>query len=203
MGYILPGLDSIRTAVLAANLWRCSKMNNKRVVVLTITLMLIGSVAAFALSDTAFHTISLQVNEVVLIDLDDASPMILSTNTPANGGEDVLGDTDTRLLQYTSLVSAGTTRKITANWGGGDSAPAGTVLKLEATNVQAGCGSADAQITVTAVAQDLVSTIGSCATGIGANGTEITYTCEITDVTALVVGGGTGVTITYTLTDEA
>ena len=180
------------------------KMKIARIFVLIISLVLIGSAGVFALSDTASHDVTMQVNEIALIDLNDATVIVLSTNAPANGGETVLGATDaTKKLQYTSLVTSGTTRTITANWGGADVAPAGTSLKLEATSVPAGAGTADAQITLSAVAQPIVSAIGSVATGTGANGTELTYTFSIDNVALLDVGDNQTVTITFTLTAEA
>ena len=178
-------------------------MNKARILVLTIIVMLIGSVSIFAASDTASHDVTMQVNEVVLLDIDDVTTMTLNTTAPANGGEDVTGSTDTRLLQYTSLVAGATTRTISVSWGALDAAPAGTELKIEATGVAAGCGTAGAQITVSNVAQNIVTAIGSCATGTGASGTEVTYTLNVTDVSALDVAGDSTVTITYTLTDAA
>ena len=175
-----------------------------RLIVLIISLALIGSVGAFALSDTATHDVTMQVNEIALIGLNDGTAIILSTNAPANGGEDVLGATDaTKLLQYTSLVTFGSTRTITANWGGADAAPAGTSLLLEATNVPAGAGTAAGQITLSSAPLPIVNSIGSVATGIGANGTELTYTFSIDNVALLEVGDNQTVTITFTLTDEA
>ena len=157
-----------------------------------------------AINDSASHTVTMQVNEVALIDLNSTAGITLTTSAPSQGGESVTGDTDSsKLLQYTSLVSTGTTRNITVNWGAGDSAPAGTSLKLEATTVPANCGTAGGQLTISNTAQSLLTNIGSCATGIGANGSEMTYTFSVDDATSLNVGDNQTVTITFTLTDAS
>ena len=158
----------------------------------------------FALSDTTSHDVTMQVNEIALIDLNNTTAVTLTTNPPANGGEDPVGDTDSsKLLQYTSLVASGVARNITAEWGATDAAPAGTSLKLEATSVPGGCGTGAAQVTLSNVAQNIVTGIGSCATGTGANGAVLTYTFSIDTVTALVVGDNKTVTVTFTLTDAS
>jgi hypothetical protein len=117
---------------------------------------------------------------------------------------DPTGSSDTsKILQYTSLVAAGTTRNVTAAWGGADSAPAGTALLLEATSVPGGCGTAAGQITVSDIAQNIITGIGSCATGTGASGAQLQYDLDITAVGSLVVGDSSTVTITFTLTDAS
>ena len=156
----------------------------------------------FGLNDSTSHDINLEVNEIVAIDLNNTSTLTLSTIAPVNGGEPITGSTDnSKLLQYTSLVSAGTTRNITANLGLGDTVPAGTSLSLEATNVPANCGSSSGQITLSSIAQSIISNIGSCATGIGINGAELTYILQVDDMLSLIVGDNQTVTITFTLTD--
>jgi hypothetical protein len=175
----------------------------KRLTTLILMVVFFGGFI-YAANDSASHDVTMQVNEVVLIDLNSTATITLTTNAPANGGEDPTGDTDnSKLLQYTSLVASGTTRNISAQWGGTDQAPAGTSLLLEATSVPAGCGSASAQITIDSTARNIITGIGSCATGTGANGAEMTYTFQIDDVSQLVVGDNQTVTITLTLTDAS
>ena len=151
-------------------------MNRTKTTVLAIVLMLVFDATAFALSDTATHDVTMQINEIALIDLNNATAITLTTNPPAAGGEAVLGDTDnTKLLQYTSLVAAGVTRSITVEWGGGDSAPTGTSLSVEATSVPANCGAAVVGGTaISSTPAAIIDTIGSCATGTGANGAALT-----------------------------
>lgn len=175
---------------------------NRLVILALVFIFLSGFV--FAANDSAAHDVTMQVNEVVLIDLNNTGTITLTTNAPVNGGEDPAGDSDnSKLLQYTSLVASGTTRNITAQWGATDQAPAGTSLSLQATSVPAGCGTAAAQITINDTAQNIITGIGSCATGTGSNGAELTYTFNIDTVGSLVVGDSETVTITLTLTDAS
>jgi hypothetical protein len=169
-----------------------------------IVLFTIAGGLLYGLSDTASHDVTLQVNEIALIDLNSTASITLTTNPPAAGGEDPVGDSDSsKLLQYTSLVATGTTRSISVQWGALDTAPAGTSLLLEAVSVPLNCGSAAGQITISSVAQNLITNIESCATGIGANGASLTYTFSVDDVNSLVVGDTQTVTVTFTLTDSS
>ena len=177
-------------------------MKKLKTLVLGLALVVFSLQFAVAASSTASHDVTLQINEIVLIDLNNTAAITLTTNAPTAGGENPLGDTDaTKLLQYTSLVATGLTRKITVAWGGTETAPAGTSLKLVASAIPAGCGTAAPQVTITNGTQDLVTGIGSCATGTGTNGAALTYTFSIDDVTQLVVGDNKTVTITFTLID--
>ena len=180
-----------------------NKINNMKTTIFALALFLGTAAMAFAVTDTATHDVTMQINEIALIDLNDGTAITLTTNPPASGGDLVQGDTDsTKLLQYTSLVGAVGTRNITVEWGGADAAPAGTSLSVEATSVTAGCGTVVGGGTaISAVAASIVTGIGSCATGTGANGAALTYTFAITDVNSLVVGDNQTVTITFTLTD--
>jgi hypothetical protein len=175
----------------------------KKVLFVCLSLLL-ASAFAFGLNDTAIHSVILQVNEIALIDLNNTAAITLTTNPPGAGGLDPIGDTDSsKLLQYTSLVASGVTRNITVNWDATDSAPAGTSLSLEAVSVPANCGTAAGALVITDIAQNLITTVGSCATGVGANGAALTYTFDITDVTQLVVGDTRTVTVTFTLADAS
>jgi hypothetical protein len=174
----------------------------KRFTIFAIVLMFITGIVFAA--DTAAHNVTLRVLDVCRIGLNSTATITLDTIAPTNGGDPVTGMTNaSKLLQYTSLVPAGQTRSITANWGGADAAPAGTSLLLQASAVPANCGTAGGQITLSAVGQNIVTAIGSCATGVGANGTTLTYTLNITNVNNLVVGATSTVTVTFTLTDAS
>lgn len=178
----------------------------KRLALSFIVLMSILGIV-YAANDTASHQVTMNVLEVVIIDLNDTSTVTLQTNAPAVGGDPVTGDTDSsKRLQYTSLVPAGQSRRITANWGVADSAPAGTSLRVEITainGVAGNCGTAAGQITLSNVAQNIITGIGSCRTGTGANGATVTYTFSIDDVSQLEVGDSRTVTVTFTLTDAS
>jgi hypothetical protein len=147
----------------------------------------------YAATDTATHDVTMNVNEIVLIDLNSTATLTLSTVAPGSGGQDPTGQTDStsKLLQYTSLVASGTTRNIQASWSGALDAqcPAGTHLELEAITVPGGCGSAvSGGVTLSGTDQNIITAIGSCATGTGANGAQLEYRFVIDTVSSLVVG---------------
>ena len=174
----------------------------KRLIVLSIVFMFIAGIV-FA-DDSTAHDVTLNVVDVCLIDLNSTATITLNTIAPAAGGMDPTGDTDnSKLLQYTSLVPSGDHRVITANWGATDAAPAGTSLRLEVTGVPANCGTAGAQITLSDTAQNIITAIGSCATGVGANGAALLYTFSVDNVNNLVVGDTSTVTVTFTLSDAS
>lgn len=174
----------------------------KRSLLILSILILFVAINLNAASDTASHDITLQVIEVVLIDMNSTALITLSTTAPTNGGEDPIGDSDnSKLLQYTSLVASGVSRNITASMTG--TPPAGTSLSAQATSVPAGCGTAGAQITLSSTAANIITGISSCATGINTNGAEITYTYNIDDISSLIVGASATVTVNYTLTDAS
>jgi hypothetical protein len=179
-------------------------MKSTKISALVAALLLMGTGLAFAATDTAAHDVTMTVNEIALIDLNNTGAITLTTNAPTNGGEDPLGDSDaSKLLQYTSLVAGGTTRNITVNWGGTDAAPAGTSLKVEATSVPGGCGTGGGQLTISDTGQNLITGVASCATGTGASGAEITYTFSIDTISLLDVGESQTVTITFTMLDAS
>ena len=175
---------------------------------LAVCLLSVLCVSIYAASDSATHDVTMNVNEVVLIDLNNTGTLTLNTTAPANGGEDVTGETDntSKLLQYTSLVAAATTRNIQVSWSGAldGACPAGTHLEVEANSVPGGCGSVVASgVTVSAVDQNVITAIGSCATGTGASGAVMEYRFVVDTVSSLVVGDTTSVRLVFTLTDAS
>jgi hypothetical protein len=175
---------------------------------LTVCLLSVVCVSIYAASDTATHDVTMNVNEVVLIDLNNTSTLTLSTTAPANGGEDPTGEIDStsKLLQYTSLVASGTTRNISVAWSGAldGACPGGTHLEAEAITVPGGCGSAvSSGVTVSGTDQNIITGIGSCATGTGANGAQMEYRFVVDNVSSLVVGDSTSVRLVFTLTDAS
>ena len=181
-------------------------MRELAIVLLTAALLLglTGVETALSDSDTASHSVTMRVSEIAVIGLNGAGTIVLEMGRPTSGGEGPQDVTDNgKLLQYTSLVPNGQTRNITAAWGTSDQAPAGTSLKLQATGVPADCGTAASQITVSGIAQNIITNIGSCATGVGSSGAELTYTLSVDDFTALAAGESKIATITCTLTDAS
>lgn len=177
----------------------------------TIKALMMGVVIGFGIvglmfaSSTANQTVSMQVNAICVLGV-TGNPSTLTVSAPATGGDTPSNpSSNTTYAQYTSTVGAATTRKLTAAWGGSDAAPAGCSLKLTATpsggtNQGTGAG----QITMSATAQDVITTIRSCATGTGgSNGAQLTYLLSVDTVTSLVAAESKSATITLTLTDAA
>jgi len=176
--------------------------------VLVITFITIGSVGAFAASDSASHDILLDVQEIAVIGLNDTSAITLTTANTITAGQDpsqATADSDSsKLLHYTSVVQGGTTRNISVALGASN-VPAGTELAVEATNFPgaANVGSSAGEVVLSNTASNLITGIGSTATGTGSSGVELTYRYRITDYSALATDSDATVTVTYTLTDAS
>jgi hypothetical protein len=172
--------------------------------------LLTGAVIALGVSGlvfaaaTATQTVTMQVAAISVLGT-TGNPGTLTVSAPALGG-DLPADatSNATYAQYTSTVASGTTRRLQANWGASDGAPAGCSLLLTATPANVGNQGASAgQVTIAATAADIVTGIGSCATGRGpTSGAELIYVLSITDATALVAGDNRTVTVTLTLTDN-
>ncbi len=180
-------------------------MSNKRIL-LILGLLALTAAAAFAASSSTNHQVQLNVPEVVLIRLDDATTITLNVVAPGVAGNPPTGQTDaTKHLRYTAINAGVTRRNIQVNWGGADAAPAGTTLRVQVTGiVPGGAGTAGAQVTISSVAQNIVTAIPSCVTGIAAgNGAALTYTLSVDTPASLLVGDNHLVTVTFTLTDAS
>ncbi|MBN1697932.1 MAG: hypothetical protein JW881_10500 [Spirochaetales bacterium] len=164
-------------------------------------LFVCGVLSLFAPEDTV--TAGVTISEICSIGFNNASTITLSITDPAMPGLTVTGDTDSfKLLQYSSLVTYGHTRTVTANWDPADSAPPGTSLSLEAADIPAGCGSTAGEITLSDTARTIITNIGGCHTGTGVNGVTLVYSFNIIDVSLLETESGATVTVTFTLTDS-
>ena len=185
-------------------------MKNLRSIRLLVTAAALMATAAgaYAASDTASHDIVLEVREIAVIGLNDTSAITLRTAGTVTPGADpstAADDTDSsKLLQYTSIVPGSATRNITVALGA-TGVPAGTELSLEATQMPAAAnvGVAAGRVVLSSTAANLITGIGSTATGTGTNGVELTYSYRITDVSALATDDDATVTVTFTLTDAS
>jgi len=133
------------------------------------------------------------------------NPATLAVSAPAQGGATPANpSSNTTYAQYTSTVAPSVTRRLQANWGATDAAPAGCSLLLTATPaVLPNQGTSSGQITMSSTAANIVTAIGSCATGTGAtNGAQMAYVLSINTMTSLVAGDNHTVTVTITLTDN-
>jgi hypothetical protein len=153
---------------------------------------------------TATQTVTMQVASISVLAM-TGNPATLAISAPAQGGATPANpSSNTTYAQYTSTVAAGVTRRLQANWGGSDAAPAGCSLLLTATPaVLPNQGTGAGQITMSATATNIVTGIGSCATGTGAtSGAQMAYILSINSMTSLVAADNHTVTVTITLTDN-
>ena len=175
----------------------------KRIVSLfaTFSLAAIGFLFADTSSDT--HDISISIVEVTLLGVDDDTTISLNAVAPATAGDEVTGQTDnTKYLHYTCLNAPSANRVIDAQLSA--ATPAGTALLLTATP-SGGEGTGEGQVILTnASATNIITTIGSVATGstVGTDGANLAYELSITDVSSLVVGDSEVITVTFTLQED-
>ncbi len=171
---------------------------------------LMGTIITAAVSGLAFasatttQTVTMQISSISVLGT-TGNPATLAVSAPAQGGATPANPTtNTTYAQYTSTVATGVTRRLQANWGTTDGAPAGCSLLLTATpGTGTNQGTSAGQITMSSTATNIVTGIGSCATGTGAtNGAQLAYTLSINTMTSLVAGDNHTVTITLTLTDS-
>lgn len=168
------------------------------------TVLVLGLVGLTFAAATATQTVTMQIASISVL-ATTGNPATLAVSAPAQGGATPANPTsNTTYAQYTSTVAAGVTRRLQANWGTTDAAPAGCSLLLTATPATAtNQGTTAGQITMSSTATNIVTGIGSCATGTGAtNGAQLAYVLSVNSMTSLVAGDNHTVTITLTLTDN-
>ncbi len=155
-------------------------------------------------SDTATQSVTMTVSSICVVDV-TGNPPTLAIVAPGTGGATPSNATDTSTyVQYTSTVATGTTRNLSAKIGAGDIIPAGCSLKLTVTpSGGTNEGSTAGQITLSSTASNIVTGIGSCATGTGGtDGAQLSYSLEVTAMTSLQAASETA-TVTLTLEDAA
>lgn len=151
-----------------------------------------GTTATVNMSLSAFCVMAITSSAVSLSVVNPAAPGAVPDNPTSSS----------TYAQYSSVVASGTTRRITAAWATGNSAPSGCSLKLTATP-GSGQGSSAGQITLSTTAQNIVTGIGGCATGTGStNGAQLGYVLTINSVFSLIAAESKSATITFTLTDS-
>ncbi len=168
------------------------------------TLIALGLAGLTFAQSTATQTVTMQISAISVLGV-SGNPAPLAVTAPALGGDTPSNPTDdTTYARYTSTVAAGVTRRLQANWGVADGAPSGCSLRLTATpSGLPNQGSSAGPITMTSTATNIVTGIGSCATGTGpTSGAQLAYVLSIDTMTALVAGDSRTVTITLTLTDN-
>ena len=169
-----------------------------------VPILAVVATAGYAATATDNQTVTLNINEVAELTAGANITMtIVGTGTP---GTQPANPTDsTSHLQYTSIVDSplSEARKIQVKLAAAN-VPAGTSLKLTASSLAAGEGTAATQVTLTTLDQDLITAIESVATGaLATNGPTLDYVWSIDTMTSLDFGSDAVVTVTFTLTAEA
>jgi len=162
-------------------------------------LLLAGQIPA---ATTVTSAVSVSIASFCLMAVTSSSVSLAIVNPAVAGSVPADATSSGTYAQYSSTVAAGVTRRITAAWAVGNSAPTGCDLRLTATP-PTGKGSSAGQIILSTTAQNIVTSIGGCATGTGgADGAQLAYTLKINTMTSLVANESKSATITLTLTDS-
>ena len=179
------------------------------------TLVLFGFAQANAQdTNSDSHTLTVDIPEVALLDIEGGTAITLSPAAPTEAGLpiDFTSDTDNSLwLNYSSIIGSTTepTRKVTAALTG--TLPTGANLKVAvAADAGSGAGNVGTEagtVTFAALATnyDIVTNVRSCYTGTGTSkGHQLTYslTEDSGNYGALDFDTDYTVTITYTLSDN-
>ncbi|MBN2775542.1 MAG: hypothetical protein JXR31_14900 [Prolixibacteraceae bacterium] len=185
----------------------------KKVLLITVIVFLAASLNVKAQSDTNedSHSISIQIPEVALLDLEGSTSITLAPTAPTEAGNplDFSSATNSNIwVNYSSIVATGLTRSVSAAITTG-SVPAGLTLKVTAGSFsgsgQGNTGSPASQITLSSSSQNVLTGIGSCYTGNGAsNGHNLTYVLALDPSQDYedIVQGNTSITVKYTLSDD-
>lgn len=177
----------------------------KKLLILGVALLL-AAAGAFAQATDA-HTVTITVTDLGVIGLNSTANISFATIAPVLPGDPigpVVGaetqDTS-KSLYYTTANLVGKTRHITV--GTDVNPPSGTSLSVAAA-VAAGAGTTAGTVAVSTATVDLVTAIGSVATGRAAgNGSSLTYKFWVSNPATLVAAvAPTVVTVTYTLTAD-
>lgn len=170
-----------------------------RVMLLVLALLVVRTGALVAQQ----HDVQITIGAVALLAVDDpGTPVVLSTAAPADAGDPVTGSSDSKAIFYTVLTDATTPYRITAEVDADP--PNGTQLIVNA-DPGAGNGTSanDVTLTVALGTQNIITAIGSTATGRDPlTPPELVYTLNITDPSQLeVTAVAQVITVTLTLTD--
>ena len=169
------------------------------IIAIILTLCNIGEVLAADVTDTM--VVHLNVEEIAVIIVNPGSDVTLTVSAPETAG-DVPADTvnNSNYLQYTTTVAGSSTKKITAQLSA--AVLTGCSLKL-ASEVGSGSneGTSAGQVTLSSVsAPDIITGIGTCATGTSStDGAKLTYTLTVDTISSLIASEQKHLTVTFTL----
>lgn len=174
--------------------------------ILMVSLLLLSNIA-HAQSNVDSHNITISINEIALIDLnnDDAMtfavlPPLLAGNIPRITPQYSIS----KRLFYTSIIpSLGSTRKVTVK--SDPKLPDGIKLEIAAIPPLLGmgnCGQSTGYINLSTTEQDILYNIGSCWTG-RIIGSILIYKASIDETSFASIFNQTAtVSVVYTLTDK-
>lgn len=159
----------------------------------------------FAQIDSDIVPVQINLPEIALLDIEDGSPVVLNQINPTEAGEQPTFESDSgHWINFTSAVSTGTTRNITAVIDGGSISP-GITLQLTLSGYS-GTGSGDlgtaagGPIALTTTPQVIVTGIGGAYTGNGTgNGYQISYTISLSDISLLTSTTSANFDVVYTI----
>ena len=178
---------------------------------LTTCCLCFSSLLIYAQSDMDTHDLDFEIPEISLMDIEpNRSTITLALDAPTEAGSPLTaiadGTDNSKWINYSSSLAPATLAKsITAQITGG-TLPGGISLSLQAS-AYAGSGdgvtgTSAGSITLSGVAQSIITGIGGAYTGNGAgNGHQLTYTLSITDHNALDFDESTTVEVTFTITN--
>jgi len=173
-----------------------------------LKIVLIGVLCVFILAGqirsatTVTSAVSVSIASFCLMAVTSSSVNLTISNPGTPGNIPANATSTNTYAQYSSTVASGVTRRITAAWATGNSAPTGCDLRLTATP-GSGQGTSAGQKVLSTSAQNIVTGIGGCATGTGGtSGAQLAYTLNINTMTSLVANEIKSASITLTMTDS-
>lgn len=185
------------------------------------TLLVLSGIAATSTFAQAtddkddFHTITVTIPEVAILDLETSSAssaITLAAVAPTEAGNaiDFTDASNSDLwLNYSSIIGSSTepSRNVTAALG--TAVPAGVEIKVTAsaaTATGAGVkGTTAGEVVLSTTAQNVITGVGSCYTGTGVNnGHQLTYVMSLKtgEYGQLDFDNSGDITVTYTLSDN-
>lgn len=185
----------------------------KNLAVITLTAIFLTTAINIFADDTnnGSHSISINIPEVALLDLEGGSSISLAPSAPTEAGAafDFSSATDNSIwVNYSSVVAAGKSRTVTVAITSG-TVPTGMLLNVTAGgyagNGKGNLGTASPAVTLTSSAKNIITGIGSCYTETGASkGHNLAYSLVLDSADDYdgLVQGSTSITVTYTLTDD-
>lgn len=160
------------------------------------------------------HTVAISIPEVAILDLEGSTSVSLSVDAPTEAGKavDFSNATDNSVwINYSSIVSTSEPSRVVSAKISNNSVPDGMLLKVTATadagNGDGTMGTSAGTVTLNSSDQKVITGIGSCYTGDGANnGHNLKYALEL-DPTAgsyadIDFDQDVTLTITYTISNN-